>query len=907
MDVKTSTFNRYMALFAGLLLLVGLYLSSRYSYLLFHSLAEGFSIIVACGIFMVAWNSRRIMDNNYLLFLGIAYLFVGSVDFVHTLGYAGMGIFRGYDSNLPTQLWIGGRYLEGLSLLAAPLFLRRKINVNGLFLVYGALVSALFVSVFSGAFPVCFVEGEGLTAFKKGSEYVISLVLLGSLGLLYGNRERFERPVFHMVALSIAVTIAAELMFTFYISVYGLSNLIGHYLKIVSFYLIYKALIETGLRKPYSLLFRDLKRSEEALGAALKESEARSAETSALLRASRSVLEYREFHEAARAIFEYCKEVTGAAAGYVAMLSEDGSENEVLFLDPGGSPCSVDPSLPMPVRGLRGEAYWSGRTVYDNNFADSEWVKFMPEGHAPLENVLFAPLVVEGKTVGLLGLANKPGGFDENDARMASAFGKIASVALQNSRALESLENSEERFRSVAQTANDAIITADGRGDIVFWNRGAEAVFGYSQGEILGKPLSTIMPERFHNPHDRGMSRALEAGEPALAGKTVELYGLRKDGSEFPLELSLASWSTGEGIFFTGIIRDITERKRAEEALRIKNIAIESSINAIAMADLEGNLTYVNDSFLKLWGYDNDGEVLGRPAVSFWEDEAQPSEIIKVLQDKGSNIGELVAKRKDGSLFDTQLSASMVRDPDGNPLCMMGSFMDITERKGAERALRKSLEEKEMLMREIHHRVKNNFIVIYTLLKFQSKHIKDSESRGLFRESQDRVMSMSLIHEKLYRSGDLTSISFSDYLKKLAIHLFRSYSINTNTVKLRVDVPDVPVDVDMMIPCGLIVNELITNALKYAFPEGREGEVGIDVKPEGEDGYVLTVSDTGVGFPEDVDFRKTDTLGLELVAMLTKQLGGTVELDRSSGTEFRVAFKQKRFRKSGDRSQNVLN
>ena len=248
------------------LILLGLYLTSLYSYLLFHSLAEIFSIVVACGIFMLAWNSRRFLDNTYLLFLGIAYLFIGGMDLIHTLAYTGMGVFQGYGTNLPTQLWIASRFVESLSLFIAPFFLGRKLKTNFLFLGYILAVSLLLGSIFYwDLFPICFVEGVGLTLFKKISEYIISLILLGSIVMLFKKRHEFDTSVLRLLIASVILTIVSELAFTFYVHAYGLSNLIGHYLKILSFYLIYKAIIETGLARPYALLFRNLKQSEEAL------------------------------------------------------------------------------------------------------------------------------------------------------------------------------------------------------------------------------------------------------------------------------------------------------------------------------------------------------------------------------------------------------------------------------------------------------------------------------------------------------------------------------------------------------------------------------------------------------------------------------------------------------------------
>jgi hypothetical protein len=243
--------------------LFGVSLTRLYGYLLFHSLAEGFSIIIACGIFMIVWNARRLLQNHYLLFTGIAYLHVGGIDFFHLLAYKGMGVFGGSGADLATQLWIAGRYLESLSLLLATIFLHRKLLPRLTFVAYGLSTGVILASIFYWkVFPVCFRAGVGLTPFKIYSEYLICLILLAAIGLLIKNSKDFHRKVLILLVAAIATTIAQELAFTNYLSVYGPSNMIGHLLKIVSFCFVYKAIVETSLVSPWNLLFRDLKQSE---------------------------------------------------------------------------------------------------------------------------------------------------------------------------------------------------------------------------------------------------------------------------------------------------------------------------------------------------------------------------------------------------------------------------------------------------------------------------------------------------------------------------------------------------------------------------------------------------------------------------------------------------------------------
>ena len=255
----------------GIISLVGLYVISRYSFTLFHVIGELFSIVIGFSLFMLTWNSRRIIDNNYLIFIGIAFFFVAGIDLIHTLAYKGIDLFAGYGTNLATQLWIAARYLESISLLAAPFTIRRGLRAGRIFAGYAVLTTVLLVSVFTGLFPDCHIEGVGLTRFKILSEYLISTILLSSLLVLLGKRGEFDRDVLVLLALSIATTIGSELAFTFYVGVFDFSNLVGHYLKIIAFYLIYKAIIETGLAKPYTLMFKNLKQTE----AALRESEER--------------------------------------------------------------------------------------------------------------------------------------------------------------------------------------------------------------------------------------------------------------------------------------------------------------------------------------------------------------------------------------------------------------------------------------------------------------------------------------------------------------------------------------------------------------------------------------------------------------------------------------------------------
>ena len=240
-----------------------MYLVSLYNYLLFHSLVELFSIAVAAAVFMLASNTRRFMENDFLFFIGASYLFSGFIDVFHTLTYKGMGILPGDDANLPTQLWIAARYLQSLSFLAAVLLIRRKINHHLLLGVMSTVTILLLASIATGVFPDCYVNG--LTPFKKISEYIIAAIFVGAALRLKGAAEMFNPRIHALIQLSILFTIVAELTFTFYLDVYGLSNFLGHIFKILAIYYIYKSVIETGLNQPFDLLFHGMKKREVEL------------------------------------------------------------------------------------------------------------------------------------------------------------------------------------------------------------------------------------------------------------------------------------------------------------------------------------------------------------------------------------------------------------------------------------------------------------------------------------------------------------------------------------------------------------------------------------------------------------------------------------------------------------------
>ncbi|MDM8554276.1 histidine kinase dimerization/phosphoacceptor domain -containing protein [Desulfococcaceae bacterium HSG7] len=326
-----------------------------------------------------------------------------------------------------------------------------------------------------------------------------------------------------------------------------------------------------------------------------------------------------------------------------------------------------------------------------------------------------------------------------------------------------------------------------------------------------------------------------------------------------------------------------------------KKLANEKSLSEEYINSLPG-LFYVFDEerfvrWNKQWeivsGYSSD-ELAEMYSTDFFQgsDKIHIAEKMKEVFTKGVSGAEAELVTKQGRRIFYYFSGSRI-EINGKPH-LIGLGINIAERKRAEEQVQASLREKEVLLKEIHHRVKNNMQVISSLLNLQANQIEDEHIHGLFKESQNRIRSMAFIHEKLYENSDLAQIEFEDYLYTLASNIFRSY-LKTG-IQFIIEAEDIFLDIKIAIPCGLLINELISNALKYAFPEGRTGNIYITMCPTDDNDLVITVRDDGIGFPEGIDFRDTDSFGLQLVNMMTEQLSGTIELNSKEGTTFIITF-----------------
>ena len=483
----------------------------------------------------------------------------------------------------------------------------------------------------------------------------------------------------------------------------------------------------------------------------------------------------------------------------------------------------------------------------------------------------------------------------------------------------EALRESEEKYRTITENINVGIYrnTPGIEGCFIEANLAAARIFGYENKDEF---LNTKVAAHYQNPEDRKKFDRKMARKKLVQNE--ELLLRKKDGTLiWGAVTAKAIFDEKVNVkFYDGVIEDITERKRIEEALRkseeryrhyVSNssegiwriefdqpLPIKISENEIIRQIYKfGYIAECNEVIARMYGFASADEVKGKRLVSLHGGPDNPDnvEAYHNLIRSGFRIVDAETQEVDnfGNIKYFLNNVTGIIEGD-YILGSWGTQRDITKRKQTEERMKASLKEREVLLKEVHHRVKNNMQVISSLLHLQSQNIKNEEDLAMFKESQDRVRSMALVHDKLYRSEDFTKIDFAGYIKSLASGLYQSYSIDQRRVSLDIRVKDVSLGIDLAIPCGLIINELVSNILKHAFPTTWKGrpKMLISLSPTGDDEIELVVQDNGVGLPKDIELQKTESLGLKLVIILTEdQLGGRVNLERNKGTKFEIHFK----------------
>ncbi|PKL67025.1 MAG: hypothetical protein CVV28_08205 [Methanobacteriales archaeon HGW-Methanobacteriales-1] len=459
-------------------------------------------------------------------------------------------------------------------------------------------------------------------------------------------------------------------------------------------------------------------------------------------------------------------------------------------------------------------------------------------------------------------------------------------------------EDKIQMLARIVESSDDAIISKSLKGIITSWNKGAENIYGYSAEEAIGKNVSLLAPPKLKN-EIKELIESIKLGKRVFHHDTVRV---RKDGAKINVSLTLSPIFDGSRnlIGISTIARDITDRKKADEALRLSNIynrsLIEASLDPLITIGPDGRVTDVNMATKKVTGYSRV-ELIGSDFSDYFTEPEKAREGYQLVFKDGSvSDYPLKIQHKNGEITPVLYNASVYRDESGDVVGVFAAARDVTKLNKAKNDLKRTIEEKNVLLSEVHHRVKNNMQIISSLLNLQTMYVADDETINILKESQDRVKAMAILYEKLYLSDDLMEINFEEYIRSMVKGLFYTHNIKEGQVSITIEIENIFLNIETSIPCGLIVSEFVSNSFKHAFPNGEKGKIKVSLQSFG-DKFELIVSDNGIGFPENLDFRNTRSLGLQLVNSLVNQIDGVISLDNSHGTRFKILFNELKYKK----------
>ena len=461
---------------------------------------------------------------------------------------------------------------------------------------------------------------------------------------------------------------------------------------------------------------------------------------------------------------------------------------------------------------------------------------------------------------------------------------KLKKEKEKKSFAEKALLESEERYRSIVENSHDGIITIDTEYKLIYCNDEIFKMFGYLEKEIIGQDFRKFLDK---NSREMVAKRYREQQQEKKIPPRYEFDIIRKKGEKRNIAISSSVIRDSKGKLCTvAQLLDITDRKQAERKLQEReafNFALfEFNPIETIIVDRKGKIIKSNLAVRENRNkIPKEGEIMYKDFASKHETEMYSILMNSIKTGKTINVPE--------SKYEDKIWAITIAPFDKGAII---SAKDITENKLAEQQIKKDLMAKEILLKEIHHRVKNNMQIISSILKLQSRSIRNEKMLKLFKESQNRIRSMALIHEKLYQTEDFTLINFNDYVRSLSTYLLITFCVNIDNVNLSINIKNVMLDIDIAIPCGLILNEVLSNSLKYAFPKNRKGNIWIEFSlNKGE--YTMIIKDNGIGFSKNITLSNTETLGLQLVRALSDQLHGKVIFSGEKGMNFKITFKKK--------------
>jgi len=488
------------------------------------------------------------------------------------------------------------------------------------------------------------------------------------------------------------------------------------------------------------------------------------------------------------------------------------------------------------------------------------------------------------------------------------------------------LAESEEKYRNIVETTHEGVLTGDMDENILYVNQRMCDLFGYKKEDVLNHNIFKFVDDDKRNIF-------VEVRKKVLKGEKVTFTPefRRKDGSILWTLAQASPLYDGQGNHVSNLFMhsDITELKQTQKALEDSHSQLEKKVEERTrelaeseekyrtlfdkdpdynlLIDVDGVIVEINKALTNLLGLSKN-ELVGK---NFTELGKMEPGYISFIFGKLSLLldGDVIEpfeirfKDKNDNVHWGLMHITPILD-NGKITHILVIATDITGQKSAENEIKTSLMEKEALLREIHHRVNNNMQIISSLLNLQKEYVREDETRDVLQDSQSRVKSMAMVHEKLYLSGDLSHINFKQYTEKLISDIFYTYESQISRIRPIFNLENVELNMETAIPLGLIINELVANSLKFAFPNNEKGSITVDMKTKNGE-YTLMVADDGIGFPADVDFKKTDSLGLQLVNNLVNQLDGEITMDRSHGTAYKITFKELNYKERLDLNNKV--
>jgi PAS domain S-box-containing protein len=441
------------------------------------------------------------------------------------------------------------------------------------------------------------------------------------------------------------------------------------------------------------------------------------------------------------------------------------------------------------------------------------------------------------------------------------------------------LQKARERFKHVFKIAKVGFVVHDRNGKIIDANPEAEKALGLPEEKLKEKDLNywegKILKENgeLMRISEFPISRVFDL-EKSVEGTIIGVCPSKQKDVKWYVHNATPLWDDKGNIdrIMTSFI-DITKQIKMENQIRRSEQKYRSffqtSRDAVFITSKDGYWIDMNDAAVKLFGYKNKQELQNTRIPNLYENPEERKRHLEVIEKQGFTKDFAVnLKREDGRVINTLITSAVVKNSSGDVIGFQGTIKDITERKKAEEQLKKSLKEKDVMLREIHHRVKNNLQIVTSLLRLQSNFIQDNKAKEAFKESQNRLSSMSLIHEKLYRSKNLAQIDLGVYIQNFVTHLFHTYEVDASQIKMSIDTEDIQVDINKAIPCGLILNELVSNSLKHAFPSVQKGKLAISLHKNKRGKIVLSVRDDGKGVPEGINIKNPKSLGLQLINLI---------------------------------------